>query len=71
MAFAVKDAVLGEDVAAMVVPADDKLTETELRHFLLDNLVQFKVPRKIWFVDKIPRTPMGKPQRYLGTERYS
>jgi acyl-CoA synthetase (AMP-forming)/AMP-acid ligase II len=71
MSFMVRDPVLGEDVAAMVVPADEKVTETDLRLFLLDRLVQFKVPRRIWFVDAIPRSPAGKPLRYVGTERYS
>jgi acyl-CoA synthetase (AMP-forming)/AMP-acid ligase II len=71
MTFGIADPVLGEDVAAMVVPADDHLTETDLRRFLLDRLVQFKIPRKIRFVDRIPRTPTGKPQRHTGSKRYS
>jgi oxalate---CoA ligase len=71
MAFGVMDPVLGEDIAAMVVPADNEVTETELRNYLLDHLVQFKVPRRIYFVDAIPKTPTGKPMRYEGTRRYS
>ena len=71
MTFGIADPVLGEDVAAIVVPADEKITETDLRMYLLDRLIQFKVPRKIWFVDRIPRTPTGKPQRHEGTRRFS
>ncbi len=71
MAFPVYDPVLGEDIAAIVVPADEKITETELRMYLLDRLVPFKVPRRIYFVDKIPKNAAGKPLRHVGSERYS
>jgi acyl-CoA synthetase (AMP-forming)/AMP-acid ligase II len=71
MTFPVHDPVLGEDIAAMVIPADGTVTETELRMYLLDRLIQFKVPRRIWFVDAIPKNPAGKPLRHVGTKRYS
>jgi acyl-CoA synthetase (AMP-forming)/AMP-acid ligase II len=71
MSFGVTDPVLGEDIDAMVVPADAQVTESELRRYLLDRLVQFKVPKRIYFVDEIPRNPAGKPLRYMGTQRYS
>ena len=71
MTFGIADPVLGEDIGAMIVPADPQVTEKELRHFLLDRITPFKIPRKIWFVDEIPRTPTGKPQRDAGTKRFS
>jgi oxalate---CoA ligase len=71
MTFPVPDRLLGEDVAALVVPADENVTEADLRAYLLDNLVHFKVPRRIYFVEEIPRNPAGKPLRHAGTERYS
>ena len=71
MAFTVYDPALGEDVAAMVVPADKTVTEADLRHYLLENLAPFKVPRRIFFVDEIPKTPTGKLMRGEGTQRYS
>jgi acyl-CoA synthetase (AMP-forming)/AMP-acid ligase II len=71
MAFSVSDPILGEDVAAMVVPADDRVTETELRNHLLDRMVPSKIPRRIFFVDEIPRNTAGKPLRSMGTQRYS
>ena len=70
MSFQVADPVLGEDIAAMVVPADPQVTGEDLRRYLLDRLVQFKVPRSIWLVDEIPKNTAGKPLRYIGTERY-
>ena len=71
MAFRIDDPVLGEDVAAMVVRSDETVSEDDLRRYLLDRLVQFKIPRRICFVDEIPKGPTGKLLRYVGTERYN
>lgn len=71
MTFTVNDPVLGEDIAAMVVRTEAQVTEQELRMYLLDRIAPFKVPRKIYFTDAIPRNPAGKPLRHVGTERYS
>jgi acyl-CoA synthetase (AMP-forming)/AMP-acid ligase II/thioesterase domain-containing protein len=71
MAFRIDDPVLGEDVAAMVVRSDETVSEHDLRKYLLNRLIQFKVPRRIYFVDEIPKGPTGKLLRYVGTERYN
>lgn len=71
MSFRITDPVLGEDIAAMVVRSSPQLTEQELRLYLLDRLAPFKVPRRIHFVDAVPRNPTGKPLRRAGTEKYS
>jgi acyl-CoA synthetase (AMP-forming)/AMP-acid ligase II/thioesterase domain-containing protein/acyl carrier protein len=71
MAFRIDDPVLGEDVAAMVVRADDTVTERDIRGYLLNRLIQFKVPRTIYFVDQIPKGPTGKLLRYAATEQYN
>ncbi len=71
MAFRIDDTVLGEDIAAMVVVENKKTGEDELRRYLLDRLIPFKVPRRIYIVDEIPRSPTGKVQRFVGTERYT
>jgi len=71
MTFAVNDPVLGEDIAAMVVRTEARVTEQELRTYLLDRIAPFKVPRRIHFVDAIPRNTAGKPLRFMGTERFS
>jgi acyl-CoA synthetase (AMP-forming)/AMP-acid ligase II/thioesterase domain-containing protein/acyl carrier protein len=71
MAFRVSDPVLGEDISAMVVVEDQHADEEELRRFLLERLIPFKVPRRIFRVDEIPKGPTGKLLRYVGTERYS
>lgn len=64
LAFAIPDARLGEDVAAAVVLQPGAAAgESELRAFAAGTLADFKVPRRIVFVDEIPKGPTGKPQR--------
>ena len=70
MAFRIDDPVLGEDVAAMVVLENPDVGEEELRTYLIDRLIQFKVPKRIYIVDEIPKGPTGKLLRYVGTEQY-
>jgi acyl-CoA synthetase (AMP-forming)/AMP-acid ligase II len=71
MAFPVPDPVLGEDIAVMIVRKQDNLSENDLRRYLLDHLTLSKLPRRIYFVDAIPKSPAGKPMRYVGTQQYS
>jgi acyl-CoA synthetase (AMP-forming)/AMP-acid ligase II len=53
--------VLGEDVAAFVVPRSGaELDPEELRAFCAARLADFKVPRAVWFIDALPRNAMGK-----------
>ena len=55
---------LGEEVAAAVVLREGKTaTESELRNFLSERLAAFKTPRKIIFLDEIPKGATGKLQR--------
>ncbi len=70
MAFRINDPVLGEDIAAMVVVENQDITKEDLHRYLIDRLIQFKIPKKIFFVDEIPKGPTGKLLRYVGTERY-
>jgi acyl-CoA synthetase (AMP-forming)/AMP-acid ligase II len=53
--------VLGEDVAAWVVLRPGaRSASQELRAFCLERLADYKVPRRITFVDQLPRNPTGK-----------
>jgi acyl-CoA synthetase (AMP-forming)/AMP-acid ligase II len=62
--FAVPDARLGEEiVAAVVLASSETVSPRELRRWLLDRLAPAKVPRRIWFVAELPRTPTGKVRR--------
>jgi acyl-CoA synthetase (AMP-forming)/AMP-acid ligase II len=53
--------VLGEDVAAWVVlKGPKKPSVDELRAFLLERLADYKSPRRITFVETLPRNEAGK-----------
>jgi len=53
--------VLGEDVAAWVVPVPGTtLEESELKEFLAERLSDYKIPRKITIVESLPRNATGK-----------
>ncbi len=63
-AFAVPHPMLGEEVAAAVVLREGGTpSESELREFVAARLASFKVPRKIVFLDAIPKGATGKLQR--------
>ncbi len=60
----VADRHRGEVVKAFVVLADGlTLTASDLRSFLKERLAVFEVPRKVEFVEEIPKTLIGKPLR--------
>jgi len=62
--FAMPHPKLGEEIAAAVILRDGaELAERELRDFAAQKLADFKVPRKILFLDEIPKGPTGKVQR--------
>jgi long-chain acyl-CoA synthetase len=52
---------LGEEVGAAVAVKDgEELSEEELREYVKENVAAYKYPRKIWFVDELPKGPTGK-----------
>lgn len=62
--FATPHDKLGEDVAAAVVLREGaQASEKDLREFVGGRLAAFKVPRKIVFLDEIPKGATGKLQR--------
>lgn len=70
VAFAVPHPTWGEEVAAAVV-VDGSVSEKELQAHCRKSLAEFKVPRRIHFVDSIPRTPTGKVQRRFVAEQFA
>jgi oxalate---CoA ligase len=70
-AFAIPHRTLGEDVAAAVVlRLNAEASELDLRRFAAERLAAHKVPRKIVFVQDIPRTSLGKVKRNALAERF-
>jgi acyl-CoA synthetase (AMP-forming)/AMP-acid ligase II len=62
--FAMPHDKLGEEVAAAVVLAPGaEVSGSDLRRFAAERLADFKTPRRIVFVDEIPKGPTGKIQR--------
>ncbi len=62
VAFGIPHAAWGEEVAAAVV-LKTPVTEKELVAFARERLADHKVPKKLYVVEKIPRTATGKIQR--------
>jgi malonyl-CoA/methylmalonyl-CoA synthetase len=65
----------GEAVTAVVVPqknnAGAALTEAGIIQVLKENLANFKVPKRVHFVDDLPRNTMGKVQKNVLREQYA
>jgi acyl-coenzyme A synthetase/AMP-(fatty) acid ligase len=62
--FAMPHKSLGEDVACAVVLRDGAdATERDLQDFVRERAAAFKVPRKVLFLDEIPKGATGKLQR--------
>jgi amino acid adenylation domain-containing protein len=58
------DPVLGQALVAVVVPrAEAGLTENLVLHHCAQRLEDFMVPRRVLFVDSLPRTTTGKIDR--------
>jgi acyl-CoA synthetase (AMP-forming)/AMP-acid ligase II len=62
VAFGSPHETWGEEVVAAVV-LKGEATEKELIAFARERLADYKVPRKLFIVEKIPRTATGKIQR--------
>jgi oxalate---CoA ligase len=62
--FAIPHPMLGEEVgAAIVLREGEEVSEQDLRAFAAGRLADFKLPRRLVFVEEIPKGPTGKLQR--------
>jgi acyl-CoA synthetase (AMP-forming)/AMP-acid ligase II len=72
--FGVPSDDLGEEVKAVVQPADPAAAgpelEAELIAFCRDRLAHFKCPRSVEFRDELPRLPTGKLYKRLLRDPY-
>ena len=61
----------GECVVAVVVgDSEARLTEEDVLAHLKDKLAKFKQPKRIFFVEQLPRNAMGKIQKNSLREKY-
>jgi long-chain acyl-CoA synthetase len=57
----VPDEALGEEVgAAVVLRKGESLEADELKAYVKEQMAAYKYPRKVWFVDELPKGPTGK-----------
>jgi malonyl-CoA/methylmalonyl-CoA synthetase len=63
----------GEAVTAVIVPSHDVKapTETEVIGLLKSRLANFKVPKRVYVVEELPRNAMGKVQKNVLRQRFS
>lgn len=65
---------LGEEVKAVVQPAEgiepSPELEQELIDFCMEHLARFKCPRSVDFTDELPRLPTGKLYKLLLRDKY-
>jgi fatty-acyl-CoA synthase len=63
--FGVPDRKFGEQVCAWIrLRAGQTVSEEDVRAFCRDRIAHFKVPRYVRFVDSVPMTVTGKPQKF-------
>ncbi len=64
LCFGYKDKMLGEDIAvAIKLKEDNSCTEDDIKSYANKKLAKFKIPKKIFIVEDIPKGPTGKLQR--------
>jgi fatty-acyl-CoA synthase len=67
--FGVPDVRYGEELAAWIITKPGQMcTEDEIRDFCRDQIAHYKVPRYIRFVQELPVTVTGKPQKFVMRE---
>ncbi|MBM3470928.1 MAG: o-succinylbenzoate--CoA ligase [Armatimonadetes bacterium] len=70
-AFGLPDPEWGQAVAAAVtVRRGASLDEEDVRAFCAARLARYKVPKRIWLVDELPRSPSGKLIRRALREKF-
>ncbi|XP_055826764.1 probable CoA ligase CCL9 [Solanum dulcamara] len=71
VAFGVPDDKYGEEINCAVIPREgSNIDEAEVLKFCKKNLAAFKVPKKVFMTDSLPKTASGKIQRRLVAEHF-
>ena len=64
LCFGYKDKMLGEDIAVAIKLKENKsCTEDDVKSYANEKLAKFKIPKKIFIVEDIPKGATGKLQR--------
>jgi fatty-acyl-CoA synthase len=68
--FGVPDKKMGEEVCAWIVPVTGcNFIKDELDKFCRGKIAHFKIPKYFEFVDELPMTITGKPQKFIMREK--
>ena len=59
--------MVGEHLIA--VKPGETLNADEVRNYCREQLAPYKVPKHVEFIDAVPRTPVGKPDRKVLKEQ--
>lgn len=71
VAFAVPDEKYGEEINAAVVPVDGlSVIEEDVISTCKKNLAAFKIPKRVFVTDSLPKTATGKIQRRVMAEHF-
>jgi long-chain acyl-CoA synthetase len=70
-AIGIADQQSGEAVKLLIVRADPKLSEADVLAHMRANLTAYKVPRRIEFIDELPKSNVGKVLRRALKDRGS
>uniref|UniRef100_A0ACD5Z1W6 Uncharacterized protein n=1 Tax=Avena sativa TaxID=4498 RepID=A0ACD5Z1W6_AVESA len=71
VAFGVPDDKYGEEIHCAVIPRDGvEMREEEVVAFCRRNLAAFKVPKKVYIADDLPKTATGKIQRRIVSQHF-
>ncbi|KAL5551668.1 hypothetical protein UlMin_001844 [Ulmus minor] len=71
VAFGVPDEKYGEEINCAVIPREgSEIDEEEVLRFCKKILATFKVPKKVFMTDSLPKTATGKIQRRIVAEHF-
>lgn len=60
----------GEAVVAVIIGIEDKLDEMKIIDLLKQSHASYKCPKKIFFIDQLPKNTMGKIQKNVLREKF-
>ena len=69
--FGYEDKMLGENIAsAIIIKSGEMCSEDDVLKYAEEKLAKFKIPKKIFFVDEIPKGATGKLQRNVLAKKF-
>lgn len=71
VAFGVPDDKYGEEINCAIIPREgSNIDEEEVLRFCKKNLAAFKVPKRVFITNDLPKTASGKIQRRIVSEHF-